>query len=439
MPKFEHPFPQWERKQKGAGQEPTHEIESRGERTRRRPLSRWEAIKVGAIGTMMLGSVFLEAGLSAKRADAAQKSKRPAAMETSKTTEQYLRQMKNFNQQYYEFDPSDKETARELYRAGEKIESSKEFKGLGYVEKAEFFHRHAYSLYRYSMGMLEDNYENIGEKQLKEIVQNVSECQKKFEQAIRTEQEVEGTISENRERSVRALIELGRSMAYEAIRLEAERPELKEQADIIKKEAADSVNRSFQFDSNPRYIDDGFILFPKQEKNRIIRTVIGLAKRKGQIPLNITEDEAAQRISSIHCDVIEEVVPWANAVATGGAKATAVEKSFIDRLVDYGVLVKKGNKYTVGKITSLIMTDPDPAVFLQVIAKKVARDNPNYLKDARREYDNLSIDDRELFDKYLEKEFPNASDRVAAAHFFAIKHQIGDWRIGVKKALGQKK
>lgn len=405
------------------------------EKSGQRPLSKLKKIKVGAVGAMMLGSVLLDTGLSEKHADAAGKPKRPIAGETPKNTDQYLQEINSFNKQYDAFKPSDYEEALKIYEAGRKIEESKQFKNLNYDVKAEFFHRHAYSLYRYSIGMLEDNYEDIGEKQLKEIVQNISECRKKFEQAIRTEQEVEGTISENRERSVRALIELGRSMAYEAIRLEAERPELKEQADIIKKGAADSVNRSFQFDSNPRYIDDGFILFPKQEKNRIIRTVIGLAKRKGQIPLNISEEEAAQRISSIHCDVIEEVVPWANAVATGEAKATAVEKSFIDRLVDYGVLVKKGNKYTAGKITSLIMTDPDPAVFLQVIAKKVARDNPNYLKDARKEYNNLLIDDRELFDKYLEKEFPNASDRAASAHFFATKHQVGDWRLSVRKAL----
>lgn len=396
------------------------------EKSSQRPLSKLKKIKVGAVGAMMLGSVLLDTGLSEKHADAAGKPKRPIAGETLKNTDQYLQEINSFNKQYDAFEPSDYEEALKIYEAGRKIEESKQFKNLDYEVKAEFFHRHAYSLYQYTRGVLENKRNDIGAKELEKIIKNISECKRKFEQAIVMEKEV-------KKRSVQALIELGRDLSYQGISLEAERPEFKKYADVIKKEAAESLGRSFKFNSNPRYISNGLFLFPKEEKNRVIRMVIGLAKRKGQIPLNITEDEAAERISSIHCDVAMEVVPWANSVASGGTRATDREKGFVDRLENHGVLVKKKDRYMAGEITSLMMTDPDPAVFLQVIAQKVARDNPDYLKDAKREYNQLSIEDRYLFDAYVEKEFPNASDRATIEFFFATKHQIGDWRIQAKK------
>lgn len=159
----------------------------------------------------MLGAVALESGLSTKSADAAQKPKRPAATETFKAMDQYLEDIGNFNNQYDDWEPSDHVTALELYQGGKKIELSPYFKNLDYKVKAEFLHRHAYTLYQYTKARLEET-DSVHAKELEEIVQNIHECKNKFEQAIIIEKEAKKGIDENRERSFMSLIELGRDV-----------------------------------------------------------------------------------------------------------------------------------------------------------------------------------------------------------------------------------
>lgn len=394
--------------------------------------SKWKA---AAAGAMMLGAVALESGLSTKSADAAQKPKRPVVAETFKATNQYLEDIGNFNNQYDDWEPSDHATALELYQDGKKIELSPYFKNLDYKAKAEFLHRHAYTLYQYTKARLEET-DSVHTKELEEIAQNIQECKKKFEQAIIIEKEAQKGIDENRERSFMALIELGRDMVYQGIKLEAERPELKKYVDEIKKEGIESIGRAFKIDSNPKYLGDGFFLFPKELKNERMRMVVGLAKQKRQIPLNISEDEAAKKMSSIHCDVAREVVPWANRVVEN-SKATSEEKTFVRKLEEFKIITRVKDRYKTGKAASLILSTPDPEALLRVMAQKVARDNPEYIDQARSKYQQLPAEDRNLFEEYMTKIHPDASERFTVEYFFVFKHQIGNWQERAKETLGQ--
>lgn len=334
-----------------------------------------------------------------------------------------------------DFEKSPEDSVR-LYKTLESINNSPEFKTLDRRTQAELLHREGFTKLSVNKTWLKDGYRNFSPQDAEGLRSNYQEIAGLFDRAIQTETQDGGELTPERERSIVGLIDTARAAAHDSIYLEVNRPDLKQFTERLKSEANDPVERAMELDPRMRYVGNGLYIFSEKNKEQATRPVIGIAKFTGDLPPDISDEQALRGIGGAHYDISKEVIPWANAVKSGLAKSTTSEKTFIDSLVRQKILTVKGDGFAPGETESLIISPPDETKFSHEMAHEVERVNPEFLQKAKTEYQGLNSADRQLFDSFMKKQNPDLSEEHRMREFFAYTHQAGDWRNYARSALG---
>lgn len=405
--------------------------------------SRWDEIRKKIAGAVLAASILMGEGGGVKAENVSQVLERQPTVEyVKKTLEQdrtFREKLKDADRMYANLDETSLEEIRKMYRLLEEINNSKEFKSLPYNEQAELIHREAYSKLAFNRQWFKESFQKFTSQDAEGLYMNFKEINSLFLHAIEMELNREGELSPKRNRSINGLIESGRTMAYQAIRLSVERPDLREVINRILTESNDPVEKAFEIDNRPRYVGNGFYIFPREGKEQFARLVVGLAKYSGDIPKNIPDDEAVRHIGGAHYDVVTQVLPWANAILSRKIIGNQYDYKLIDQLVRDEIIICKYNQCSKGKVETLTFSSPNEMVFTHEAAHDVHDKHPEYLELARKMYNSLSPEDRKLFDDFMRMQNPNLSEDNKMKEFFAYTHTSypsGNWKDYAAKVLG---
>lgn len=326
------------------------------------------------------------------------------------------------------------EQVRKVYTLLEDITHSAEFGQLDRFARAELLHREGYAKSVFNYRYLVENFGDLSKEDIEGFTQNYDEVRSILHSAIK----VEGRVSTERERTIRALVQAGRQEAFMAIRVIAERPELKREAAVMRDKSYLSAELALSLDPRTRYAGNGMFLFSKNNKREALRKIVGLAKFAGDLPPDMSTEEATGVIGGANYSVTKDVVPWANAVRRGEFPSSLEEKAFIDSLVQQKVLVEQGRALSEGGVTTLTFSTPDET-FVHEVAHEVEGSNTEkYLAIAQRNFASMSLEDQKLFNDFMRVQNPDLTKRDKMEEYFAYSNESRPWRSHARKILGRR-
>lgn len=414
--------------------------------------SRWGALKYKVMKLAMAASMALEiqnATLDYERVEAAQRQAQATQIEAVQERKPTYRELARQSNDLYktDFEKTEKGLLNSI-DIHKQIIYSPEFQKLHYLDQAEFLHREAYSEKEYLKKYYINNEQDLETPgtHMQTVLVGYNEVLKNLTRAVQIELD-HGGLSEPRQRSLGALVETSKDMAYEGILIKNRNPELAPYANILEDMSSNGIESAMQADGRTRNIGHGMHIFSKKNKETALLPIIGLARFIGDIPKDMPTDKAVHAIGGANYDVKREVVPWANAVLKRKITATGSEQALIDSLVKEKILeIKNDQIVATNEAENITFTPPDKKIFTHEIAHQVFNDNKEeMMAKAKRDFAKLPKEYQDLFIKFMsegEGEDPskmNMSDDRVFNEFFAYSNQAGlDWREHARKILKEK-
>ncbi len=391
----------------------------------------WSSLISKIVAGLLTGAMSMSLAAKAE-AFAAQQAESKDSGEISqseyKTFQEKVRAAERLYQTPFE---NSTEQVRKVYTLLEDITHSAEFGQLDRIVRAELLHREGYAKSVFNYRYLVENFEGLSKEDIEGITQNYEEVRDILHSAVT----VEGRVSTERERTIRALVQAGRQEAFMAIRVIAERPELKREAAVMRDRSCLSAELALSLDPRTRYAGNGMFLFSKDNKREAVSKIVGLAKFAGDLPAIMSSEEAVGVIGGANYSVSKDVVPWANAVRSGKFPSSLEEKAFIDSLVQNKVLVEQGKDLLVGQVNTLTLTTPDET-FVHEVAHEVEGSNPEkYLGIAQRNFASMSVQDQKLFNDFMRVQNPKLTQRDKMEEYFAYTNESRPWKEHARQVL----